>query len=179
MRTFVFFLIGVFLGVAIEYNVAFRDNNIVSVKSDTVEVVRDTTIIDTVIKHEPKVVFRCVKDTLFIPPSSEGTALLVESKEYRDSDYAAWVSGVQPQLDSIHVYHRTTERLVMKEIRTTEYLADKSACCFAGVGIKRFSNVYMPTLNFNVAKSSFLIGAEVGFYDNTPTYGININYKIK
>lgn len=31
----------------------------------------------------------------------------VTQKEYRDSDYTAWVSGFMPRLDSIRVYRRT------------------------------------------------------------------------
>lgn len=31
----------------------------------------------------------------------------ITQKEYRDSDYTAWVSGFKPQLDSIRVYRKT------------------------------------------------------------------------
>ena len=34
--------------------------------------------------------------------------LPIEQKEYRDSNYTAWVSGYDPKLDSINIYRKTT-----------------------------------------------------------------------
>lgn len=37
-------------------------------------------------------------------------AVPITQKEYRDSDYAAWVSGFMPRLDSIRIYRKTVAR---------------------------------------------------------------------
>lgn len=47
------------------------------------------------------------------------TVLPVEQKEYRDSDYTAWVSGYRPQLDSIDVYPKTVYQTVTNDIYHT------------------------------------------------------------
>ncbi len=97
-------------------------------------VVRDTTIIDTIIREEPKVLTSritdtilvyvpvCQKDTVFIRDSV--TALLpIEQREYGDNFYHAWVSGYRPRLDSIRVFRpievRTIERTVTRQARWT------------------------------------------------------------
>lgn len=57
-----------------------------------------TTIIDTVLLQCNNVTY--VHDTAYLP-------MPVEQKEYADTSFRAWVSGIRPQLDSIHIYQST------------------------------------------------------------------------
>lgn len=91
------------------------------------------TVTDTIIEREtitaiPDTVYRtvalgerivkvAVHDTLHMTDTVE-VALPYVQKEYRDSNYNAWVSGYEPALDSIKVFPRTVtvkERVTVKE----------------------------------------------------------------
>ena len=104
------------------------------------------TVTDTIIEREtitaiPDTVFRTVAlgektvkvvthDTLCKTDTVE-VALPYVQKEYRDSNYNAWVSGYEPALDSIKVFPRTVtvhERVTVKE-------KSRRWGVFGGVGI--------------------------------------------
>lgn len=91
------------------------------------------TVTDTIIEREtitaiPETVYRTVAlgektvkviihDTLCKTDTVE-VALPYVQREYRDSNYNAWVSGYEPALDSIKVFPRTVtvhERVTVKE----------------------------------------------------------------
>lgn len=75
----------------------------------------DTVIVhDTVRITEPVEVSRTVYRTVYVPAVDTLTLhdtlyirLEREQKVYADSSYRAWVSGIRPALDSIHVYPET------------------------------------------------------------------------
>lgn len=46
-------------------------------------------------------------DTVTVNDSVD-VAVAVEQRRYQGDDYEAWVSGVDPQLDSLHIMHRGT-----------------------------------------------------------------------
>lgn len=79
--------------------------------TDTVPVVIETTRIkyklDTLVQKDVVIVNDTVKSVVELP---------LEQKYYKkDSLYAAWVSGIDPNLDSIKIYQKTRE---ITEIRT-------------------------------------------------------------
>ena len=79
-----------------------------------------TTIPDTVYREVAlgeKTVNVIIHDTLCKTDTVE-VALPFVQREYRDSNYSAWVSGYEPALDSIKVFPRTMtvhERVTVKE----------------------------------------------------------------
>lgn len=104
------------------------------------------TVTDTIVKRDtitdiPDTVFRTVAlgektvkvvihDTLFKTDTVE-IALPFVQREYRDSNYNAWVSGYEPALDSIKVFPRT---MTVKE-RVTVKERSRRWGVFGGVGI--------------------------------------------
>lgn len=54
----------------------------------------------------PRYVAIHIRDTVFVP---RDTVLLREQKEYMDSSYHAYVSGIDARLDSIRTFARTVE----------------------------------------------------------------------
>lgn len=104
------------------------------------------TVTDTIIEREtitaiPDTVYRTVAlgdktvkvvvhDTLCKTDTVE-IALPFEQREYRDSNYNAWVSGYEPALDSIKVFPRT---MTVKE-RVTVKERNRRWGVFGGVGI--------------------------------------------
>lgn len=82
----------------------------------------DTLVVrDTVLERHPVYVERTVTDTMLVAltdtvrvSDTVYVRLPREQKRYADTNYAAWVSGFRPSLDSIEVYPVT--RYVTKEI---------------------------------------------------------------
>lgn len=85
-------------------------------------VLLDTLVVrDTVLERHPVYVERTVTDTMLVAltdtvrvSDTVYVRLPREQKRYADTNYAAWVSGYRPSLDSIEVYPVT--RYVTKEI---------------------------------------------------------------
>ena len=98
------------------------------IERDTVTAIPDT-VFRTVALGE-KTVKVVIHDTLCKTDTVEVTLPYVQ-KEYRDSNYNAWVSGYEPVLDSIKVFPRTVtvkERVTVKE-------KSRRWGVFGGVGI--------------------------------------------
>lgn len=77
------------------------------VKTDTV-VVRDTLRIEIPVE-KIKYRDRKVVDTLYLPTPQDTTPLPIEQKHYQDSISDIYISGYQPQIDSIqyHIPYKT------------------------------------------------------------------------
>lgn len=80
-------------------------------KTDSVTVTR----VDTVRYDKPVPVFVRSTDTLVV----HDTILIKEQKVFKDSTYTAWVSGYQPNLDSIEVYPKTVTNYITTEVTKT------------------------------------------------------------
>ena len=108
------------------YNVSTVTDTIV--KRDTIISVPDTVYREVALGE--KTVKVVIHDTLCKIDTVE-VALPFAQREYRDSNYNAWVSGYEPALDSIKVFPRTVtvhERVTVKE-------KNRRWGVFGGVGI--------------------------------------------
>ena len=148
-------------------------------KTDTVteyKIIRDTAFVE-----RPKLCKEIIRDTVWLDSllDNDYNHLIVSQKEYRDSDYVAWVSGVETQLDSIMVFKNTEYVFKTSTIETVKTIEDKTGKWFAGAGIYRFDNDLVPKLNVVYQKKRIMVGASVGLYNKQPIYGVDINYKIK
>ena len=108
------------------YNVSTVTDTIV--KRDTITAIPNT-VYRTVALGE-KTVKVVIHDTLCKTDTVEVTLPYVQ-KEYRDSNYNAWVSGYEPSLDSIRVFPKTTIIRESKVVRQK----DRRWGVFGGVGI--------------------------------------------
>ena len=185
MKNFYVFLLGILLGFFVCMMLStykeITPNRIPVAKTDTISVTEYKTIVDTIFVDKPKYYKEVVRDTvplnLFV--TNEDSCLVVTQKEYRDSNYVAWVSGVEPQLDSIMVFNNTEYVFKTSTIETVKNIEDKTGKWFAGAGIYRFDNDLVQKLNVVYQKKRIMVGASVGLYNNHPIYGVDINYKIK
>lgn len=79
---------------------------------DTIKVVKPIAV-DSVVTRYKWVNVERVKDTTIVNEVSEVVfdtvmvRLPIESKHYEGENYEAWVSGYEPSLDSISIYHHT------------------------------------------------------------------------
>lgn len=185
MRKFYIFLLGMFLGIAGGQMLStfnkIPPNYVYTNKNDTVSVTEYKTIRDTIFVDKPKYYKEVVIDTvplnLFV--RNEDNYLVVTQEEYRDSNYVAWVSGVEPQLDSIMVFNNTEYVFKTSTIETVKTIEDKTGKWFTGAGLYRLDNALVPKLNIVYQKKRIMVGASVGLYNNQPIYGVDINFKVK
>lgn len=185
MKNFYVFLLGILLGFFVCMMLStykeIPPNYIPVTKTDTISVTEYKTIRDTIFVDKPKYYKEVVRDTvplnLFV--RNEDKYLVVTQKEYRDSNYVAWVSGVEPQLDSIMVFNNTEYVFKTSTIETVKTIEDKTGKWFMGAGLYRLDNALVPKLNVVYQKKRIMVGASVGLYNNQPIYGVDINFKVK
>ena len=185
MRKFCVFLLGMFLGIAGGLMLStFNEippNYIPVTKTDTISVTEYKTVRDTIFVDKPKYYKEVVRDTvplnLFV--RNEDNYLVVTQKEYRDSDYVAWVSGIEPQLDSIMVFKNTEYVFKTSTIEKVKTIEEKTGKLFTGAGLYRLDNTLVPKINIVYQKKRIMVGASVGLYNKQPIYGIDINFKVK
>ena len=185
MKKFYVFLLGIFLGFAVGLMLStfneIPQNYIPVTKTDTISVTEYQTIRDTIFVDKPKYYKEVVRDTvplnLFV--RNEDNYLVVTQKEYRDSNYVAWVSGIEPQLDSIMVFNNTEYVFKTSTIETIKTIEDKTGKWFTGAGLYKLDNALVPKLNVFFQKKRIMVGASVGLNNNQPIYGVDINFKVK
>ena len=183
MNKFTIFLLGVLVGFVCSKLVS-KQNDIkpqcnYETKTDTVteyKIIRDTTFVE-----KPKLCKEIIRDTVWLDSllDNDYNHLIVSQKEYRDSDYVAWVSGVEPQLDSIMVFNNTEYVFKTSTIETVKTIEDKTGKWFTGAGLYRLDNTLVPKLNVVYQKKRIMVGASVGLCNNQPIYGVDINFKVK
>ena len=182
MNKFAIFLLGVFVGTVCGELIPPNDaqpQHIYETKKDTVteyKIVRDTTFVE-----RPKVYKEIIRDTIQLNSLLDNGSkhLVVSQKEYRDSNYVAWVSGIEPQLDSIMVFNNTEYIFKTATIETVKTIEDKTGKCFIGAGLYRLDNALVPKLNVVYQKKRIMVGASVGLCNNQPIYGVDLNFKVK
>ena len=185
MKNFYIFLIGLFLGIDICVILSIykdiTDSNIPATKTDTISVTDYQTIVDTIFVDNPKYYKEIVRDTVPLNQfvRNEENYLVVTQKEYRDSNYVAWVSGVEPQLDSIMVFNNTEYVFKTSTIEKVNTIEDKTGKWFTGAGLYSLGNTLVPKINIVYQKKRIMVGASVGFYNKQPIYGIDFNFKVK
>ena len=182
MNKFAIFLLGMLVGTIcselIPKNELLPQYNY-ETKTDTVteyKIIRDTTFVE-----RPKLCKEIIRDTVWLDSllDIDYNHLIVSQKEYRDSNYVAWVSGVEPQLDSIMVFKNTEYVFKTSTIETIKTIEDKTGKWFTGAGLYRLDNNLVPKLNVVYQKNRIMVGASVGLYNNQPIYGVDINFKVK
>ena len=185
MKNFYVFLLGMFIGIAGGMMLStfneIPQGYIHVTKTDTISVTEYNTIRDTIFVDKPKYYKEVVRDTVTLNQfvRNEENYLVVTQKEYRDSNYVAWVSGVEPQLDSIMVFNNTEYVFKTSTIEKVKTIEDKTGKWFTGAGLYRLDNTLVPKLNVVYQKKRIMVGASVGWYNKQPIYGVDFNFKVK
>ena len=182
MNRFVIFLLGVFVGTVCGELIPKNDVQPqcnYETKTDTVteyKIIRDTAFVE-----RPKLCKEIIRDTVWLDSllDNDYNHLIVSQKEYRDSDYVAWVSGIEPQLDSIIVFKNTEYVFKTATIETIKNIEDRKGKLFAGTGLYRLGKTFIPKVNIAYQKKSIMVGGSVGLYNNQLIYGIDFNLKVK
>lgn len=146
------------------------------------ECVTDTTFlerIDTIYLEKQTPIHVKVVDTLYLPIEENNIPLPIEQKYYSKTDsYDAWVSGYEPQLDSIRVYNKVEYKTITNTI--TKTIEQRNWNFYTYMGFKRLSNEWLPSVGL-MAKSpkNLIMGVEFGAINNEMYYGVTCGFKIK
>ena len=165
------------IGVLFYNNAQLKDSE--SAKLDTLTV-RDTIYVrDTVKVSNPKIMWRKITDTILVHVTdSIFIPLPFEVKKYSNGKtYTAWVSGINPNLDSIHVYNNvvytnTTNTVHVKEI-------ERKWKTYLFVGCNTQSDMFYPSMGITfTSPKKWLFSAETGVVDKNPWLGVKVGYII-
>ena len=183
MNKFAIFLLGVLVGFVFSKLVS-KQNDIkpqcnYETKTDTVteyKIVRDTTFVE-----RPRLRKEIIRDTVWLDSllDNDCNHIIVSQKEYRDSNYVAWVSGIEPRLDSVMVFNNTEYVFKTATTENIKTIEDGNGKLFAGAGLYRLDNTLVPKTNIVYQKNRIMVGASVGLHNNHPIYGIDFNFKVK
>lgn len=145
--------------------------------------VTDTLIIqriDTVIDYKPQYITTRIIDTLYLPTHDQSSLLLPLTQKHYTSEgiYDVWISGYEPQLDSIKTYPKVEYRTITNTI--TKEVIKKGWNFYTYMGFKRLSDSWQPSVGV-MAKSpkNLIMGVEFGAINNQMYYGLNFGFLIK
>ena len=188
------YIVGILIAIVVGYLICLftqkEQKTVGTFKTDTITI----SNIDTLSSNEPQKKSEHVVDTLWLSKGNNGNTysvndgikandttkyLLVTQKKYEDSTYTAYVSGVNPNLDSIKTYSRNTTKIITNTVEKTTY-KNSSARLYLIGGADRLDNKYSPNVGFGISfPKRLFISGKVGIYDNKPYYGFNIGWQIK
>lgn len=188
------YIIGILIAIVVGYLICLftqkEQKTVGTFKTDTISISR----IDTFSASKPTKQNERAIDTLWLSKchtckgngvvanykdKDSSKYLLITQKKYEDSTYTAYVSGINPNLDSIKTYNRNTTKIITNTIEKTTYKNSGARFYLIG-GADRLDNKYSPNIGLGISfpKRLFLNG-KVGIYNNKPYYGFNIGWQIK
>ena len=130
---------------------------------------------DTIVYEKPKYVYKTKIDTQIIFINKKDSVYLpIEQKWYSEKDkYDIWVSGYEPNLDSVKIYPKT----IKESVKTTE--TKEKTNVYATLGFMTYSGAFIPEIGISITtKGKWLIGAKIGYYDKNLVYGATLGYKL-
>lgn len=175
MKKFIPYIVIAVLAVCLILSLTNRNEVVIEKHTtDTITIVR----IDTFRSVLPRFITEKVVDTIFVEKTSEnGLKLPITQKYYNDDSYQAWVSGYNPNLDSINVFQKivtnTVNHTIIKEVypkhidwylNAGSMFIDKKAAPYVGLNMK--------------LENDLVIGVNAGVYEKEMFYGFNIGFKL-
>lgn len=146
-------------------------------KTDTIRL----STVDTITLREPYYKTYRIVDTIRIEAdSTHAVTLPITQKHYsKDSTYDAWISGYDPNLDSIRIYEKTNTEVVTNTIIETRVINKWGI--YPSLGYIKSDNNEAATIGITFkSPKKWLFGANVGIDGNNKAiYGITIGYNIK
>ncbi len=132
-----------FILILLVLRISPRDKKEVSIK-ETVTALTDTIRIrDTIEVEKPVYISRTVVDSILVSVEKIDTVFLKdtlyiqlprEQRHYRKEEYEAWVSGFQPELDSLKLY--TDQTLITNQYHHQTQIIEKQRQKRFGIGIQ-------------------------------------------
>jgi len=188
------YIILVLIAVVVGYVVCLftqkKHNTVGKSTTDTTTIIH----IDTFIDSKPIFIKSKVLDTIWlkcpvkpnsncqigaINPKDTTEYLLVTQKKYEDSTYTAYVSGVNPNLDSIRTYSKNITTVITNTNEKITYKNSNARFYLIG-GVDKINNNYYPNIGVGISfPQRLFISGKIGVYENKQYYGVNIGWQIK
>lgn len=143
--------------------------------SDTVYV----TQIDTFYAPQPPSKRDTVLDTIYIENNAEnGLKLPITQRYYSEKDrYDIWISGFNPNLDSVNIYNQT--KFVTITNNNIKEVYPKTTALYFNLGTMYIGDKFAPKLGAGFKfKNDMIINANVGLYDKKLFYELGFNFKL-
>lgn len=147
--------------------------------TDTIIVLK----VDTIIEYKTRYIKERVLDTVYLPSQNPNTdnssyPLLITQRHYsKPSLYDLWVSGYEPNLDSIKIYQET--EYIKINTDNTKEIYPKSFRLYLGGGFFCIEDKFAPSVSLTLTTPKRLaITANVGLYNKDVFYGAQIQCKI-
>lgn len=134
---------------------------------------------DTLELTSPIFVSKRIVDTFFVfVNDTTKVSLPIEQKRYSEPDkYDIYVSGVNPNLDTVRVFNKTEYQTITNNITKTIYKHTWKG--YIGGQISTFDGMVIPSVNLMlISPKSFAFGGGIGLYQNKPIYNLSVSYKI-
>lgn len=169
-----YIVIAVLLAALVLSLINRREVSAGKVTSDTVTIVKYDTIRDVI----PVVVTERTIDTIYVYAGTDSViSLPITQKYYSTADYQAWVSGYKPNLDSIYTFDKIITKTITNT--TTKELYKQSTDVFFSVGCNYIDKQFAPFVGASLKlKNGILVGGNVGLYDKSVYYGVNLGIKL-
>lgn len=144
------------------------------VTSDTVYTLK----LETVEVKKPIFITEVIVDTFLVKDSLNNEYLIPKTqKYYKDSLYEAWVSGYNPNLDSLNIYNKT--KFVTITNNTIKEIYPKTTALYLSVGGMYIGDKFAPKIGADFKfRNNMIIGANVGLYDKRVFYGLDFRFKL-
>lgn len=138
-----------------------------------------STTTDTIELVSPIFVEKKVVDTFFVYVNdSTNIPLPIEQKKYSEPNkYELYISGINPNLDTIRIFNKTEYRTVTNTVTNNIYKYTWRG--YLNGQIMTFNNDVIPSIGLTlISPNSWLIGGSIGLYNNKPTYQLSVGYKL-
>lgn len=135
--------------------------------------------VDTLTEYVPKYVTKKTTDTIYLPSNDKSeVALEIEQFHFsKEGAYDAWISGYQPQLDSIKTYPRVEYRTITNNI--TKEIYKSTIDFYPYIGFRRLDDKVGQVIGLTIKiPKKWMYSAEIGVMDNKMMYGVTVGYKL-
>lgn len=142
-------------------------------RHDTIEVTR----VDTFERFVPHFDTEKIVDAFYVEKDDSTQLKLPKTQRiYQDTTFKAWVSGFEPNLDSIKVFQST--RYITIENTTVKEIYPKKLQMYGNIGAFVIQKDIAPYIGVKVKfKNDFMLGGNVGYYDKDIFYGVEFSKK--
>lgn len=176
MKSHILYIIIVVLSIALYVSLTNKREVVIEkVATDTLYIER----IDTFKAIQPVFKYETIIDSIYIE-KVDGSGLKVPKTQRffsEEGKYDAWVSGYEPNLDSVNVFQRTITNTITNTI--TKEIYPKTMDIYVVGGVNNIGGLYYPNVGLALKlRNDLLFGGDVGIYQGSLSYGLRIGYKL-
>lgn len=147
------------------------------------EVQRDTVTterFDTIAIYKPQYIYETKIDTVvqIITNTDTFYVPVIQRRYFESGLYDIYISGANPQLDSVSIFQQTKLKTITNTINNTIY--ESTNGLYLNAGILYYNSKYSPSIGAEwVTNKNINLGLNVGLIESNPIIFATFGYKIK